>query len=49
MRRVALFHHEPTHTDDELDRMVEYARARVSEVGSAVEVFAAAEGQEISV
>ncbi len=49
VRRVALFHHEPTHTDDELDRMVEYARARVSEVGSAVEVFAAAEGQEISV
>src|ERR1041385_8890230 len=37
-KRVALFHHEPTHTDDELDRMVDYARARVREVGSSVEV-----------
>jgi phosphoribosyl 1,2-cyclic phosphodiesterase len=46
-RRVALFHHEPTHTDDEIDRMVEYSRKRARELGSDVELFAAAEGNEI--
>jgi len=49
VRRLALFHHEPTHTDDEVDRMVGYARARAAEVGSQVEVFAAAEGQELTI
>src|SRR5215207_3055959 len=48
-RRVALFHHEPTHSDDELDRMVAFARNRVREVGSSVEIFAAAEGQELNI
>jgi phosphoribosyl 1,2-cyclic phosphodiesterase len=47
-RRLALFHHEPTHNDDDLDRMVAFARTRIREVGSSVEVFAAAEGQEIN-
>jgi phosphoribosyl 1,2-cyclic phosphodiesterase len=47
-RRVALFHHEPTHADDEIDRMVEYSRNRAREVGSDVELFAAAEGEEIN-
>jgi phosphoribosyl 1,2-cyclic phosphodiesterase len=46
-RRVALFHHEPTHTDDDIDRMVEYSRTRARVAGSNVEVFAAAEGREI--
>jgi ribonuclease BN (tRNA processing enzyme) len=46
-RRVALFHHEPTHADDDIDRMVEYARTRARSAGSQVEVFAAAEGNEI--
>lgn len=48
-RRLALFHHEPTHSDDDLDRMVEYARDRAREVGSQLEVFAAAEGHELVV
>jgi phosphoribosyl 1,2-cyclic phosphodiesterase len=48
VRRVALFHHEPTHADDEIDRMVAYARVRARQVDSPVEIFAAAEGQEIS-
>jgi phosphoribosyl 1,2-cyclic phosphodiesterase len=47
-RRVALFHHEPTHADDDIDRMVEYCRARARAAGSQVEVFAAAEGSEIN-
>jgi phosphoribosyl 1,2-cyclic phosphodiesterase len=48
-KRVALFHHEPTHSDDDLDRMVSYARARASEVPNPPDIFAAAEGQEVSV
>jgi phosphoribosyl 1,2-cyclic phosphodiesterase len=47
VRRLALFHHEPTHDDDEIDRMVEYSRNRAREVGSEVDLFAAAEGHEI--
>jgi phosphoribosyl 1,2-cyclic phosphodiesterase len=46
-RRLALFHHEPTHADDEIDRMVEYSRSRAREVGSQVEVIGAAEGEEL--
>jgi phosphoribosyl 1,2-cyclic phosphodiesterase len=46
-RRVALFHHEPTHADDDIDRMVEDARQRARAAGSNVDVFAAAEGKEI--
>jgi phosphoribosyl 1,2-cyclic phosphodiesterase len=49
-RRLALFHHEPTHADDEVDRMVAYARQRAAERGSPdLDVFAAAEGAELSV
>jgi len=47
-RRVALFHHEPTHADEDIDRMVEYSRNRAREVGSQVELFAAAEGHELT-
>jgi phosphoribosyl 1,2-cyclic phosphodiesterase len=47
VRRVALFHHEPTHADDDIDRMVEYCQARARAAGSNVELFAAAEGSEI--
>jgi phosphoribosyl 1,2-cyclic phosphodiesterase len=47
VRRVAMFHHEPTHADDEIDRMVEYSRNRAREVNSDLELFAAAEGVEI--
>jgi len=48
VRRLALFHHEPTHDDDEIDRMVEYSRNRAREVGSEVDLFAAAEGHELN-
>jgi hypothetical protein len=46
-RRVALFHHEPTHADAAIDRMVEYARRRAREAGSPIEIFGAAEGNEL--
>ena len=45
-RRLALFHHDPAHTDDDLDRMVETALAAVS--GDRLDaVLAAAEGLAI--
>jgi phosphoribosyl 1,2-cyclic phosphodiesterase len=49
-RRLALFHHEPTHSDDDVDRMVAFARARaVDRGGRSIEVFAAAEGAQLVV
>lgn len=48
--RLALFHHDPTRTDVELDELVEFARNRVKEkegVDWPLEIFAAAEGQVI--
>jgi phosphoribosyl 1,2-cyclic phosphodiesterase len=49
-RRLALFHHEPTHCDDELDQMVAYARDRAARRGApATEIFAAAEGAQLVV
>ncbi len=49
VRRLALFHHEPTHTDAQLDEMVQYCRARVRQYGGELDVFAAAERAEIVV
>jgi phosphoribosyl 1,2-cyclic phosphodiesterase len=46
-RRVALFHHEPTHTDADIDRMLQVARARANAAGSPLEVLGAVEGQTI--
>jgi phosphoribosyl 1,2-cyclic phosphodiesterase len=47
-RRVALFHHEPTHTDADIDRMLLAGRARARAAGSSVEVFGAIEGDALS-
>ena len=48
-RRLALFHHEPMRDDAEIDKLVDDARRQVAAAGSAMEVFAAAEGQAIDV
>jgi len=45
-RRLALFHHDPAHGDDKLDRLLEHARAK-GEAGG-VEVLSASEGTTIS-
>jgi phosphoribosyl 1,2-cyclic phosphodiesterase len=47
VRRLALYHHDPLHDDDSIDKIVEYCRERVAEAGAKLEVFAAAEGQEL--
>lgn len=46
-RRLALFHHDPLRDDEALDRLVDTCRERARAARSDVEVFAAAEGQEI--
>jgi phosphoribosyl 1,2-cyclic phosphodiesterase len=47
-RRLALFHHDPTRTDDAVDALVARGRARARECGYAGEVFAAAEGTTVT-
>ena len=45
--RLALFHHDPLRDDDAVDRIVEICRRRARAAGSPLQVFAAAEGQEV--
>ncbi len=46
-RRLALFHHDPLHDDDMVDEIADYCRRRVADAGAEVEVFGAAEGQDV--
>ena len=47
VRRVALFHHEPTHADADIDCMLDAARTREYQAGGHMQVLAAAEGESI--
>jgi diguanylate cyclase (GGDEF)-like protein len=47
-RRVALFHHDPTHDDAAMERLEAGAKARARAAGSPIEVFAAREGLELT-
>lgn len=49
VKRLALFHHDPTRNDDALDRIVQRARANSQSAVSNIEICAAAEGQEFFV
>lgn len=46
VKRLALFHHDPGRTDEQLDGLVEQCRARAKAWGSEIEVFAAGDGVE---
>ena len=46
-KRLALTHHDPLRDDEAVDRVVEMCRRRAGAAGSGLEVFAAAEGQEL--
>jgi phosphoribosyl 1,2-cyclic phosphodiesterase len=48
-KRVALFHHDPTHDDDAMDGLVDSAIRLVSGRGKSLEVFAAREGQSLEI
>ena len=45
--KLVLFHHDPNHDDQMIDKMVEHARAFVAKSGKSLEVDAAREGAEI--
>ena len=45
--KLILFHHDPNHDDQMIDKMVEHARAFVTKSGKSLEVDAAREGAEI--
>jgi diguanylate cyclase (GGDEF)-like protein len=45
--RLALFHHDPSHDDDTIERLEKHAQARVAAAGSSLEVFAAIEGMSL--
>jgi DNA-binding response OmpR family regulator len=47
VRRMALSHHDPGRTDDELDRIVETVQGDLTKNGSTMQVFAAADGQVV--
>ena len=47
LNHPALTHHDPLRDDEAVDRVVEMCRRRASAAGSGLEVFAAAEGQEL--
>ena len=49
VERVALYHHDPNRTDDQVDDIVEMARAQARRSGYNGEIFAAAEGLTIEV
>ncbi len=46
VKKLILFHHDPTHDDAALDGMVENARKLVAAAGKSIEVEAACEGAE---
>jgi phosphoribosyl 1,2-cyclic phosphodiesterase len=47
VRRLLLFHHDPSHDDRMLDAMVDEARQLIRERGKHVEVDGAREGEEV--
>jgi len=47
VRKLILFHHDPSHDDEKIDEMLERARFLVVESGSPMEVEAAREGAEV--
>ena len=48
VRKLILFHHDPTHDDDAIDKMVQTARKLAAKSGSNLEVEGAREGAEVT-
>ena len=49
VQRLGLFHHDPDHTDDDIDGFVALCREQIAQAGSKVECFGTKEGMEIIV
>ncbi|HET7084825.1 MAG TPA: MBL fold metallo-hydrolase [Rhizomicrobium sp.] len=44
VKHLVLYHHDPSRTDDAVDKLLDAARSRVTEAGSALKVSGASEG-----
>ncbi len=49
VKKLALFHHDPAHSDDEIDRVLEACRNEMRSKKISIECVAAAEGMEIEI
>jgi phosphoribosyl 1,2-cyclic phosphodiesterase len=49
VRRFGIFHHDPDHTDEQIDGYVSLCREKIREANSRVDCFAVQEGMELSV
>jgi phosphoribosyl 1,2-cyclic phosphodiesterase len=47
VKQLAIFHHDPMHSDDFLDRTIEACRTRAARAGAGLVVFGAREGVEL--
>lgn len=47
VRQLAIFHHDPMHSDDDLDLAIDGCRKRAQRLGSSAVVFGAREGVEL--
>jgi phosphoribosyl 1,2-cyclic phosphodiesterase len=47
VRKLVLFHHDPTHDDKQIEEMVENGRKLAARAGKTLEIVAAREGEEI--
>lgn len=47
-KRVCLFHHDPDHDDEKIEKMVASAREAVAQSGATIQVSAAREGETLS-
>ena len=46
--RLGIFHHDPRHLDQDLDRLIEECRLRISRAGGRIDCFGTKEGMEIN-
>ena len=49
VKQLALFHHDPIHTDEQIDQMVEYCQTDLIPSDSTLQCFGAREGLQISI
>jgi phosphoribosyl 1,2-cyclic phosphodiesterase len=47
VKRLLLFHHDPNHDDEMVDKIVDKARMQIAQVGKSITVEAAREGSEV--
>jgi ribonuclease BN (tRNA processing enzyme) len=46
-KRLLLFHHDPNHDDEMVDKIVDKARMQIAQLGKSIAVEAAREGSEV--